>query len=469
MTNSLTYFPVSGDWRNVSDPVVSDITNVPDVEIVEGFVTFYPRLPEGFLAYIDDYLLVNAVSAVQSVTFANAAGGTFTLTFNGQTTSAIAYNASATTVQTALRALSSVGGTNVAVAGSNGGPYTITFQGALAGQPNNILVVDITSTTGPSPSIVVATATAGVPAVNAVQTVTLSGSPTGGTFNLKYAGQTSAAIAYNAAATVVQAALQAIPSIGAGNASVAGSNGGPYVITFVGARGGQFIAPITAGDHTTGGTHSIAVAQTTTGVNAVNEVQTVTVTAALSGTFTLTYSGQTTSAIAYGASSTTVQNALAALSNVGVGNVAVTYTGGVYTVTFQGTLAGTDVAQMTANSGGLVGVVPTSNAQHVTFGLAQESRDTAVAIPARKARIWNGMLSTIDIVDTPGVELVSNSPALDLLSQGYSHLVYDVQFSSVTYAKNPQTLKNFAFLAPTDTTPVCITDPALPRLDYEGP
>jgi hypothetical protein len=45
----------------------------------------------------------------------NPTGGTFTLTFNGQTTSAIAYNASASTVQSALQALSSIGSGNVLV------------------------------------------------------------------------------------------------------------------------------------------------------------------------------------------------------------------------------------------------------------------------------------------------------------------------------------------------------------------
>src|SRR5665213_4322280 len=51
----------------------------------------------------------DAVSAVQKVTV-NATGGTFTLTFEGQTTSAIAYNASAAgphSVESELDALSS--------------------------------------------------------------------------------------------------------------------------------------------------------------------------------------------------------------------------------------------------------------------------------------------------------------------------------------------------------------------------
>lgn len=66
---------------------------------------------------------------VQIVALGAPTAGTFTLTFNGQTTAAIAFNAAASAVQTALQALSGIG-SNVTVAGS--GPYTITFAGLLA-------------------------------------------------------------------------------------------------------------------------------------------------------------------------------------------------------------------------------------------------------------------------------------------------------------------------------------------------
>lgn len=61
-------------------------------------------------------------------------------------------------------------------------------------------------------------------------TVTIGGSPTGGTFTLTYAGQTTAGIAYNAAASAVQSALEALSTIGSGNATVTGSSGGPYTV-----------------------------------------------------------------------------------------------------------------------------------------------------------------------------------------------------------------------------------------------
>jgi hypothetical protein len=65
----------------------------------------------------------------------NATGGTFKITFGSETTAAIAYNASAAEVQTALEALPSLTG-NITVTGGPGGkgggtPYVLTFVGAL--------------------------------------------------------------------------------------------------------------------------------------------------------------------------------------------------------------------------------------------------------------------------------------------------------------------------------------------------
>ncbi|MEV5977488.1 hypothetical protein [Streptomyces sp. NPDC052114] len=90
-----------------------------------------------------------------------------------------------------------------------------------------------------------------------------------------------------------------------------------------------------------------------------NEVQSVAITGGpTGGTYTLTYSGQTTAAIPYNATAAQVRTALQALSNIGSGNVACAggpHPGSAITVTFQGALAGTDVAQMTANSASLTG------------------------------------------------------------------------------------------------------------------
>lgn len=87
---------------------------------------------------------------------------------------------------------------------------------------------------------------------NETQSVTVTGSPTGGTFTLTYAGQTTSGIAYNASAATVRSALEALSTVGYGNVDVTGS--GPYTVTFRGDLAGTNVAQMTAsGSGLTGG------------------------------------------------------------------------------------------------------------------------------------------------------------------------------------------------------------------------
>ncbi|MFD3431157.1 hypothetical protein [Nocardia fluminea] len=77
--------------------------------------------------------------------------------------------------------------------------------------------------------------------INEVQDVIVTG--TGGTFKLLYLGDPTIAIAYNAVAAVVQAALETI--LGAGNVTVTGS-AGDYEVTLTGELAGQANSLLTA-------------------------------------------------------------------------------------------------------------------------------------------------------------------------------------------------------------------------------
>lgn len=466
MPNSLTYFPVTGDFYNVTDPALSGSTTVPQVQIIEGLVTFRPRLPPGFLAYVDDYIVELAASERQLVTLLGAVGGTFTLSYQGQVTTGIAYNAAATAVQSALVALSTIGAGNVAVTGNAGGPYTVTFQGAMSNSFVDKLVVDYSALTGVAPTITVATQTPGAPALNAAQTLTITG--TGGTFKLSYGGYTTGSLLYNAAPSVVQSALLALRSITGSDVTVLGTAAVEHTIEFVSNLAGEAVPLINTISALTGGGITVTLDQQ--GIPVTNEVQTITLANTYGGTFTLTFGGQTTTDIRRSATSIEVQRALEALSTIGTGNVSVTGPiNAVYTVEFVRSLGGTNVAQMTANGTNLVGGTALATVIQLTKGTPQISRDTAIAMPPRKARIWNGQLSTIDVVDAPGFELVANSTVIGLATRGFSSLIYDVEFTEVSYAGGSQKIENFAFTAPTDTTAVCITDPALTRLEYARP
>ncbi|TFV90388.1 hypothetical protein [Blastococcus sp. CT_GayMR16] len=101
-------------------------------------------------------------SEVQTISLGSATAGTIAITVNGQTTGAIAYNASAATVQTALESLSNVDAGDIVV---TGGPLpaavTLTFGGSYAGTDVGQVTVAPTGLTGGT--VTVATGTQGAP------------------------------------------------------------------------------------------------------------------------------------------------------------------------------------------------------------------------------------------------------------------------------------------------------------------
>jgi len=104
-----------------------------------------------------------------------------------------------------------------------------------------------------------------------VQTVTITGTPTGGTFTLTFKSQTTAGIAYNASSAAVQSALVALSTIGAGDVTVAGGPGPatPWTVTFGGTLADQDVPAMTASATglTGGTTPAVNVATSTPGVS----------------------------------------------------------------------------------------------------------------------------------------------------------------------------------------------------------
>jgi hypothetical protein len=98
-----------------------------------------------------------------------AESGTFTLSFNGQTTAALPFEAAATEVQTALNALSSIGGSggSVAVESGRGGPsgqespYVVVFGGSLAGSNQPQISGDGSALVGPGAGVIISTTVEG--------------------------------------------------------------------------------------------------------------------------------------------------------------------------------------------------------------------------------------------------------------------------------------------------------------------
>lgn len=106
--------------------------------------------------------LTAAANEVQTIDRTGTiSSGTYTLTCDNQTTSAIAYDANAATIQAALEALANIGSGNVAV---TGGPISttdavLTFQGDLAGC--NVPALTISTSLGGGGTAVMVQTTAG--------------------------------------------------------------------------------------------------------------------------------------------------------------------------------------------------------------------------------------------------------------------------------------------------------------------
>jgi hypothetical protein len=99
--------------------------------------------------------------------------------------------------------------------------------------------------------------------------------------------------------------------------------------------------------------------------------------------------------------------------------------------------------------------------------------DIDVAVPARTGRLWNGRLCTINAVDSPTVELLSETSVLgltpDVLPETQGRLIYDVRFRDVTYNGVPQHISGFGFYASKTNAAISLTDFNLERLPYGGP
>jgi RHS repeat-associated protein len=182
-----------------------------------------------------------ALNEVQRVGIIVGSGmtGNFTLSFGGNTTGNIAYNASAATVQSALEGLASIGSGNVSVTKVSETPlnqqWQITFTGSLAAANQSQITINTAGITAMGGKTdVQATDQNGQPSTtDEVQSVTLSNA-TGGSFRLAFLGQTTAAIAYNASAATVESSLEALQAVD--QVTVTGNAGGPWTITFAGTH-----------------------------------------------------------------------------------------------------------------------------------------------------------------------------------------------------------------------------------------
>jgi hypothetical protein len=235
----------------------------------------------------------------QTITIATATGGTFklaTATAPTDWTGPISRNASASSVQAYLQALSTIGSDGCSVTGPTSGPWIVEFTGTLAGTDVGLLVKDQTALT-PSGTI-----------------------------------------------TITQ--------------TVQGSTGNPFTVNFVGPLAGTDVTQMTATGATvttvTGGTPDLGVklvantAVMELNQVGVNEVQLVAISGnPNAGTFTLALDGTPTVPMTYNVNQATMQTALEGI--LGAGNITVVKSGNEYTLTFGGDFANQPVDRLVAD------------------------------------------------------------------------------------------------------------------------
>ena len=208
-------------------------------------------------------------TSVGNLTSETYTGGTFKLTnpATGTTTAAIAYNATASTLQTAMRLVSGWGA--VVVTGNAGGPW-IVDHGAVG---TYAAPTSLPATLLPAgSSLTVTTLWAGAAATNAKWTfpANLTDSPVmdEGTFTLTNptSGGTTGPIAYNATIATVQAAMRLVT--GWEVVVVGGSTSGPWTVDH--GVAGAYASPTSDTANLVPANSAVTVAVTATGTISVN-------------------------------------------------------------------------------------------------------------------------------------------------------------------------------------------------------
>ena len=175
----------------------------------------------------------------------------------------------------------------------------------------------------------------------------------GAPFSLSLEGHSTVTLPQDASAAEVQAALQSLPNVGAGNAIVSGRLGGPWNVEFTGSLSGADVPSL-------GGTHS--------------ELQRL-IAQGEGGTYKLGYEGSETDPIPLTAVAATVQSALEGLPGIDPGDVHVRGGGRdqpssfipIFRIAFGGALAGTDVPDLTTSIE-LEGYEPFANIEEYVKG-----------------------------------------------------------------------------------------------------
>ena len=257
----------------------------------------------------------------QSVTLAaEATGGTWTITVLGATTSGLACNASAASVQDALAVLTPVGSTGTLVALS-GRTYTITFVGILASRALAPITASSRGLVTAAYAPLVAVTQTGMTANNEQQLLTPTPNMTSGTWTIEFNGQTTDTLDFDASNAEIRSALALSHGFGNFVVSRGPLPGSAVALEFTGAYAKANQAEVVVVSDVLGmlPVTSIAVSPTRLGEVAGNEVQTFTAPVGiLGGAFQLYFADTDSVYLPWNATAAQLQEAMVTI--IGTGN-----------------------------------------------------------------------------------------------------------------------------------------------------
>ncbi len=206
-------------------------------------------------------------------------GGNFKLKFGSETTGNIPHNASTTQIQNALVALAQIAAGDVEVTrnpavneqqtveltgGATGGSFRLAFEDNWTDWiPFNAIALNVYAALAALPQVSMVGVTVEQDSKDCVQEIRIVGEPTKGTFKLKFDGETTGEIPYNASNLTVAFELSKLASIGSFDINVTGAGlfgGGPWwKVAFQGNLAGVNVNRLTADASGLSGGAGIAV------------------------------------------------------------------------------------------------------------------------------------------------------------------------------------------------------------------
>jgi len=159
--NPKTYTVETGSWVQADEFPYGIVTGLEMTGNREGVSLSGTMLTQ---ERTEGITLTTGTAEVQTLTASGTvSGGTYTLSFMGETTSSLAYNANNATILSALNALPNVASGDITLGGGSlpGTPVTFTFGGQYASADVPLIVVNGASLTGSTPAYTMTETTPG--------------------------------------------------------------------------------------------------------------------------------------------------------------------------------------------------------------------------------------------------------------------------------------------------------------------